>query len=237
MSKSILFSSSASFLSIAVFAWLSMTNVTSAEPQHHDSQHHQHKGHHDFKDTNKWIQKFEEPARAEWQKPDLVVKTMKLKPGNNVADIGAASGYFTRRMAKAVSPGGIALAVELEPGFFSYILDRARKEGQFNLFTVKCSEDDPNLPEKTLDVIFICDTLHHIEKREAYYQKLRKALRADGRVVIVDFKKYADIPVGPKPEMRLSSKKVQAEFEAAGFAVEVDIDTLPYQYILTARKI
>ena len=237
MSKNTFFTSSLSALSIALFAWLNLATVATAEPHHGEKKHHhKHKGHHDFKDTDKWIQKFEDPARAKWQKPDTVVKAMQLKPGYNVADIGAASGYFTRRMAKQISPGGIALAVELEPGFFSYILDRARREGQKNLLTVQCTEDDPRLPEATLDVILICDTLHHIEKRPAYYQKLKKSLRPYGRVVIVDFKKYAKIPFGPKPPMRLSSDKVRKEFEAAGFQVGIDIDTLPYQYILTATK-
>ena len=61
-------------------------------------------------------------------------------------------------------------------------------------------------------------------------------LRPDGRVVIVDFKKDADIPVGPGPAMRLAAQSVKAEFEAAGFKVSVDDTTLPYQYILTATN-
>ena len=60
-------------------------------------------------------------------------------------------------------------------------------------------------------------------------------MREGGRVVIVDFKKHADIPVGPGPKMRLSAQSVREEFEAAGFRVSVDDQTLPYQYILTAQ--
>lgn len=199
-----------------------------------DGHHH---GEHSFKDAPKWIQKFEDPARAEWQKPDLVVEKLGLRPGMNVADIGGASGYFTRRMASRVMPGGYALVVDLEAGFFPYVLERAYREGQYNIFTVEATAEDPRLPVDSLDLILIVDTLHHIENRGPYYQKLKDSLRSKGRVVIVDFKKDADIPVGPRKEMRLRDSDVQKEFEAAGFRVTIDTDTLPYQYILTATKV
>ena len=209
------------------------------KPQHHKqdghkSNHHGKHGHHDFSDAEKWIEKFEDPARDEWQKPDLVVEMLKLTPGMNVADIGAASGYFTRRMAKKVMPGGYALAVDVESNFFDYVTKRAHEEGQYNLFCVECTPEDPRLPAQSMDVILIVDTLHHIEGRPEYYQTLKKALRKGGRVVIVDFKKHADIPVGPKPAMRLKAERVKDEFEAAGFEVQIDSETLDYQYILTA---
>lgn len=191
-------------------------------------------GHHSFDDVEKWIQRFEDPMRAEWQKPDLVVEKLDLKPGMNVADIGGASGYFTRRLARKVMPGGVALLVDIESHFFPYVIKRSQEEEQYNLFTVQALPDDPRLPEASIDMILIVDTLHHIEGRPAYYQLLKKSLRGQGRVVVVDFKKDAEIPVGPKPEMRLRDSDVKKELEEAGFEVEVDNQTLDYQYIITA---
>lgn len=196
--------------------------------------HQHHHGNHSFSDTEKYIKRFEDPTRDEWQKPDLVVEMLRLKPGMNVADIGAATGYFTRRMAKQVMPGGYALGVDIEDGFFPYLLQRGYEDGVYNLYTVKALPDDPRLPDSSLDLVLIVDTLHHIEERAPYYKKLKKSLRSGGRVVVVDFKKDADIPVGPGPEMRLRATSVKEEFEAAGFSVAIDQDTLPYQYILTA---
>lgn len=226
------------FLSILLLVLLSLS-MGLAEPKNdpHTKEHHRpHKhGHHDFSDADKWIQKFEDPARDEWQKPDLVVEKLHLKPGMNVADIGAASGYFTRRMAKKIMPGGYALAVDIESNFFDYVTSRAHKEGQYNIFCVECTPDNPRLPGRSMDLILIVDTLHHIENRASYYEELKRALREGGRVVIVDFKKDADIPVGPKPAMRLRAERVKDEFESAGFQVEIDSETLDYQYILTAK--
>ena len=224
------------FISIVMLVTLLFAPLQAEQEKHHDHQGHPqgHKHNHDFSDAEKWIEKFEDPARDEWQKPDLVVEKLGLKPGMNVADIGAASGYFTRRMAQEVMPGGYALAVDIESNFFPYVTKRAYSDQQFNLFTVECTADDPRLPADSLDLILIVDTLHHIENRGAYYEKLKASLRGNGRVVIVDFKKNADIPVGPSPAMRLAADSVQQEFEAAGFTVSIDRETLPYQYILTA---
>lgn len=226
---------------LALTLWLCIsvlfTNSAWAEPHHdkHHSPHHKkHSKHHDFSDAEKWVERFEDPKRDAWQKPDLVVETLKLRPGMNVADIGAASGYFTRRMAKKIVPGGVALAVDIERNFFDYVLTRAYSEGIYNLFTVECLTDDPRLPEESMDLILIVNTLHHIEARPAYYGKLKKAMREKGRVVIVDFKKYADIPVGPGPAGRLKAERVVKEFQDAGFEVAVDHDTLEFQYIVTA---
>lgn len=213
------------------FFWLCLVLLTPGYAQHH---HHKN---HDFSDIDRWVERFEDPARADWQRPDEVVESLGLRPGQNVADIGAGTGYFTRRLARRVSPGGFALAVDVEPGFFPYVNKRAREDGQFNILTVQADYENPRLEENSLDLIFICDTLHHIENRASYYQHLKKALRPGGRVVVVDFFKDKKIPVGPGPAMRLSAASVKAELESAGFAVSVDRVTLPYQYILDAQLV
>lgn len=190
--------------------------------------------HHDFSEIQKWIDRFEDPSREEWQKPDLVVELLGLKPGQNVADIGAGTGYFTRRMARRILPGGVAVAVDIEPGFFPYVNQRALEAQQDNIFTQLALVDNPRLSPGTYDMIFICDTLHHIDHRAEYYAWLRRGLRPGGRVVVVDFFKDMDIPVGPKPSERLAPGALRMEFEAAGFTVSIDAETLPYQYILIA---
>ena len=190
---------------------------------------------HDFSSIDRWIERFEDPAREEWQRPDMVVELLGLRPGQNVADIGAGTGYFTRRLAKKVSPGGFAVAVEIEPGFFPYIQKRAREASQANILTQPAEPNNPWLAPQAFDLIFLCNTLHHIDHRAEYYAWLRRALRPEGRVVVVDFFKDMDIPVGPRPEMRLAPGALRMELEAAGFSVSVDAESLPYQYILTAR--
>ena len=61
------------------------------------------------------------PARAKWQKPDQVVRALNLKPGQTIVDIGAGTGYFTRRFARAVGPTGMAIGLDIEPGMVAYM--------------------------------------------------------------------------------------------------------------------
>jgi hypothetical protein len=86
-----------------------------------------------------------------------------------------------------------------------------------------------------VDTIFICDVLHHIGKRPAYYEKLLTALKPGGRIVIIDFYKR-ELPVGPPVSMKLSEDQVIAEMKQAGLALTSKESFLPHQYFLTFQR-
>jgi len=111
------------------------------------------------------------------------------------------------------------------------LLEIAGKDAPPNLTTILAAPDDAHLPPGTIETIFFCDVLHHIDNRPAYYATLAKALKADGRIVVIDFYKK-DLPVGPPPAMKLSEDEVIAEFRNAGFTLAKRLDILPYQYFL-----
>lgn len=201
--------------------------------QHQHGQHHTPQ--HSFEDIDRWVTAFESPERDRRQKPDEVVAALKLAEGARVADIGAGTGYFTRRFARAVGSSGVVYAVDLEPNMLRYIAKRARGEGLKNVVPVLATTDSPMLAPRSVDVIFICDTVHHIENRGAYYQLLREDLRAGGRLVIVDFKKDAGVQDGPPPEMRLDRAELLGELSRAGFSLTEEYDFLPDQYFVVLQ--
>lgn len=193
--------------------------------------HKHHGGHHKFDDPEAWAKEFDSPERAAWQKPDEVIASLGLTEDAVVADIGAGTGYFAIRFAKAV-PNGKVFANDIEAAMVAYLSRRARRDGVSNLFAVKGSPIDPALPEP-VDVAFMCNVFHHIEQPDAFFLPVLRNLKPGGKLVIVDFKPDApeDAP-GPPPEMRISAEDVFAKLEALGFArVEVNTDLLPYQYI------
>lgn len=147
----------------------------------------------------------------------------------HVADIGSATGYFPVRIARAV-PAGRVWGVDIEPDMVRYLNRRAQEEGIDNLFSILGRPDDPLLPEP-VDLVLIVDTYHHIDEREAYFERLSQHLRPGGRVAVIDFKK-GDLPVGPPDAMKLAPEKVQAEVEAAGYEMAESHDFLSYQYFL-----
>ena len=165
----------------------------------------------------------------------LLQREAGLQPEQVVADIGAASGSFSRPLARAVAPSGWVFAVEIEAGFFAPLHRLAAEQKVHNLATVLATAEGPNLPDGSVDLMFLCDTLHHIQGRADYYQVLRKSLKPGGRIAVADFFPDRDIPVGPKKEERLSPQQVSDELQAAGFSVESNLELLPYQYIVVGR--
>jgi ubiquinone/menaquinone biosynthesis C-methylase UbiE len=182
-----------------------------------------------------YIALLEDPKRDEWQKPAAVIQALKLQEGQSVADIGAGSGYFTLRLARTVGQKGQVFAVDVDAGMLDYLRQRLAQEKIQNVQVMQVPAHDPLLLDGSLDLAFICDTYHHIEDRDVYLRKVHKALKPNGRLVIVDFYKKEGIPVGPPLSMRLSEETVKKELQGAGMKVTEKLTFLPYQYILVAQ--
>lgn len=174
--------------------------------------------------SDEYAKVLEDPSRDAWQKPHDVVMALDLKPTDTVADIGAGTGYFARRFANHAR---LVYAVDID----EKLLAIAGKNAPANLKTVLAAPDDPRLPAASVDLIFFCDVLHHIDQRAAYYPKLVKALKPGGRIVVIEFYKK-ETPVGPPPAMKLAEEEVIGEFQTAGLVMKKRLDLLPYQYFL-----
>ena len=191
---------------------------------------------HTFEETQRWIDMFERPERAETQKPEEVVAALGLQPGQTVADVGAGSGYFTFHLARAVGHDGRVLAVDIEQGMLDAIqARRAGENGGEVVSTILADSDNPNLPDGQVDMVLVVNTYHHIQSRVAYLRGLKDDLASGGRVAIVDYKKE-DLPVGPPLAHKLARETVVKEFEQAGYALSGEESFLPYQYFLIFKK-
>ncbi len=191
--------------------------------------------HHPPESTEAYIKALEDPGRDKWQQPERVVQALGLKGGETVADVGAGSGYFAVRLARAVGPAGKVYAVDIDPGMLDYIQRRAHQEHLENIVTVLADPHDPKLPSGSVDLIFICDTLHHIADRQEYFPMLARALKPSGRLVNIDFRKRP-LPVGPPLEMKISRENMIAEAEPAGFHLLKEYKFLAYQYFLVFAR-
>lgn len=188
---------------------------------------------HSFTNAEEWAKRFDDPARDAWQKPDDVIRALQLTPTSVVADVGAGTGYFAVRLARAV-PKGLVIATDLEPDMLRYLEERARREKLTNLRAVAATTTTSGLAANSVDVILVVDVWHHIDDRVAYARDLAAALRPGGRVVIVDFR--LDASHGPPPAMRLAPEAIVADLRAAGFDAKLSAITLPDQYIVEARR-
>jgi len=170
----------------------------------------------------------EPDSRDKEQKPDEVLKLMNVKPGQVIVDIGAGSGYFTRRFAVAVGPTGKAIGVEIDSAMVRSLNADARRLNLANYEALLVPPDDPLLAASSVDVVFLCDTYHHINGRVAYFAKVRQSLKPGGRLVILDFVRTKD-----NPEHSIVKEEVIDELRRAGFRLAREFNLLsPKQYFL-----
>jgi ubiquinone/menaquinone biosynthesis C-methylase UbiE len=191
--------------------------------------------HRRFDDAAYWSKVFDDPKRDAWQRPDEIVTALSLEPGMTVADIGAGTGYFSRRLSAAVGRGGTVFAVEVEPSLVTHMRDRADSEKTPNVIPVLASADNPRLPPAAIDVALFVDTYHHVDGRREYLATLRRSLKPSARVAIVEWKAGPQ-PFGPKEEShKLPREQVEREMAQAGFESLPVPDLLPHQYFLLFR--
>lgn len=160
-----------------------------------------------------------DPARDEWQQPKVVIQALAVMPGMRVADLGAGGGYFTWPLAEAVGPNGKVFAVEINETGLRMIEEEAKRRAIANVIPIMATPTDAKLPEP-VDIVFNCDTYHHMSDRTAYFRSLANHLRKNGRVAILDFHKTG-LSSGllghgtPK-------ERVRQEMEAAGYRLIAD---------------
>ncbi|TMQ07622.1 MAG: class I SAM-dependent methyltransferase [Deltaproteobacteria bacterium] len=197
------------------------------QPEHHSAMHHR------FDHADEWAKVWDTPERDAWQQPERVVAALKLGPRMVIADIGAGTGYFSVRLARAV-PDGQVIATDIEPDMVRHITERAAREQLPNLRAVQTPPTDPELAPASIDRILVVDVWHHIDDRDAYARALARALRPGGKLAIVDFKRESSH--GPPPEHRLPPDEILGALTRAGLRASLSATELPEQYIVIGTR-
>jgi ubiquinone/menaquinone biosynthesis C-methylase UbiE len=176
----------------------------------------------------------ESPERDQWQKPDEVLKALKVGDGMTVADVGAGGGYFTERFSKAVGRSGRVYATDVQDIMIRKLTERAAKHNLENVTVVRAGFEEPALPAGSCDLVFFSSVYKEIEDRVAYLRKVAAALKPNGAVAIIEFRPETSGP-GPPPEMRLTEAQVEQELGQSGFALAERHDFLPKEWFLVFR--
>lgn len=187
-------------------------------------------------DYQEWATVFERPGREVYDQRERIVAATGLKPGMAVADIGAGTGLFTRLFAGEVGPSGRVYAVDVAKPFIDNILRTAREQGLDNVEGIVNTQTDTRLPPESIDLAFVCDTYHHFEYPQKMLQSIHRALRPQGTLVVIDFRK--DPPAAPwiRDHVRAGQETVIQEIQAAGFRLIEAPELLRTNYFLRFRK-
>ncbi|MCF6285590.1 MAG: class I SAM-dependent methyltransferase [Candidatus Hydrogenedentes bacterium] len=179
-----------------------------------------------------WLERADRDAL---EQPDKVIAAMGLKSGDVVADIGSGSGYFTRRMAKAVLPGGTVYGVDIQPEMNEILAENCKKEGIDNIKIILSEEADPKLPPNSIDWMLLVDVYHEFQQPEVMLAKMREALKPGGHVALLEYRLHGDTAEHIKIDHRMSVEQVLAEWLPAGFTLEKRHEFLPTQHFFVFR--
>jgi ubiquinone/menaquinone biosynthesis C-methylase UbiE len=167
--------------------------------------------------------------------PDAALDAIGIPRGATVADVGAGVGYFTWRLAERVGVSGKVYANDIQPVMLDKLRANMEARHLTNVQTVLGAEDDPKLPAGAVDLVLLVDVYHEFSQPQKMLQKIRQALKSDGRLVLLEYRKEdPSIPI--RPEHKMSADEVRAETQPEGFRFEKNLTTLPRQHILIFRK-
>ena len=175
------------------------------------------------------------PERDLEEDPDLALRILRIPRGATVADIGAGSGYFTVRLAKAVGPTGKVYATDIQPGMLQLLEKTVARAKLTNVIPILGGLDDPKLPPGAIDLAIMVDVYHEFSQPQRMLQHIREALKPGGRLVLLEYRaEDPDVPI--RPEHKMTKAQVKLEIEHEGFKQQRVYDELPRQHLIVFTR-
>lgn len=176
----------------------------------------------------------ERPKREQEERTDLLIKSMEIKPTDQIADIGAGSGYFSFRMAKLV-PQGKVFAVDISPQMLGIVRARIQESQITNVSPVQSTITRTMLEPSSIDKALIVDAYHEFSHPREMALSIYNSLKDDGKLILIEYRKE-DPKVHIKPLHKMSEKQAIMEMEATGFKWQKTLSVLPQQHFIIFQK-
>ena len=171
------------------------------------------------------------PERIKEENPQEMLEQLNLKDGMVVCDLGAGDGYHTLQMAPRVFPKGKVIAVDIQPEMLQELSRKLAEKKFENVDTILGELWDPKLPDHSVDLVLMVDVYHEFSHPVQMLAALRKALKPDGLIALVEFR-LEDPTVLIRPEHKMTKAQILKEYKANGFKVAREYDRLPWQHLM-----
>jgi len=173
----------------------------------------------------------ESEDRKNWQNPKEIIELLELKASDVVADLGCGTGYFTVPLSYKVKK---VYGIDIQKEMLTFLEQKILQQKIENIETVLSKENQITLKNKSVDLLLSVNTLHEFSHKEAIIDEIRRVLKADGRAVIIDFKKEIS-DSGPPLSRRISKEQAKRLFKEMGLTILKTHD-LKLHYLLVFRK-
>ena len=178
-----------------------------------------------------WLERSE---REEEENTTKLIKNMNIQPNDDIADIGAGSGYHVFKMAP-IAKNGTIYAVDIQDEMLAAMKSRKKDENIQNVSLVKGSTQSVNLPENSVDKILMVDFYHEFDFPVEMIASMKKALRSDGKIYLIEYRgEDRNVPI--KRLHKMTERQAVSEMKAAGFKLQKNIGNLPWQHCMIFAK-
>jgi len=178
-----------------------------------------------------WLERSEREIE---ENVSTLIKNMKIKTNDTIADIGAGSGYHVFKMA-SLAKNGLVYAVDIQPEMLELIELKKRSKRVSNVETFLGSEKSINLPKNSLDKILLVDVYHEFSYPAEMVESIKNALKPNGKLFLIEYRgEESSVPI--KKIHKMTEKQSITEMEAAGFKLKENIDNLPWQHCMIFEK-
>ena len=163
-----------------------------------------------------------------------LIKNMKIKTDDTIADIGAGSGYHVFKMAP-LADKGLVYAVDIQPEMLEAIELKKKSKRVFNVETVLGSAKSINLPKNSLDKVLLVDVYHEFSNPFEMIESIKNALKPNGLLFLIEYRgEDPNVPI--KKIHKMTKKQSIAEMRAVGLKLKENIDNLPWQHCMIFKK-
>lgn len=167
------------------------------------------------------------------------IEQCKIQAGQDVADLGAGSGFYTIASAKALHATGRVYAVDAQKDLLSKLKNQATKQGLYNVEVIWGDIEKPNgtkLRESSVDLALLCNVLFQLEDKENIVAEVKRILKPAGRLLVVDWSDSFG-GIGPTSKMIVKKDETMKKFEKGGFHLEREIKAGSHHYGLIFKKL
>lgn len=146
-----------------------------------------------------------------------IMEALRIRPGMEIVDIGAGTGFFTFPFADALKGAGKVYATEVDQEMLGHIKGKVKDGNYENIVPVlvKAEGLDQFYRQHSFDIIFLSEVYHVIDNPENYLRELRLSLKKEnGRLYIVEFKNIPDFSEVEFDDFKNVQKILESEGES-----------------------
>ena len=165
--------------------------------------------------------------------PHLLFEKVQLREGMHMADFGCGrTGHIVFPAARIIGEDAIVYAIDILKEVLATVEKRASLEAFLQIHTIWADIErigGTAIAADSIDVVFLVNSLAHVDNRHAVLEEARRVLKNKGRVVVVDWNKTG-LSFGPSDDRFVDFEDIKRWSRMHGFSVQEEFVAGKYHH-------